>query len=84
MAAKPAAFGVLDRLAQAWPFAQQCLVGATYGALADRDETAVGQRREHVGHVVVAPEIEARERGATAHRRVALAPADEAQHEGAH
>ena len=82
--AKPAPFGVLlDPLAQAWPLAQQRLVGDLDRALADGDETAVGQRREHVGHPAVALEVELGERGAAAHRRVALALADQAQHEGA-
>ena len=83
--AQPASFGVLlDPLAQARPLAQQRLVGDLDGALADGDEAAVGQRREHVGHVLVALQVELGERGAAAHRRVALALADQAQHEGAH
>ena len=85
MAAKPAPFGVLlDPLAQTWPFAQQRLVGDLDGALADGDEAAVGQRREHVGHVLVALQVELGERSAAAHRRLALALADQAQHDGAH
>ena len=83
--AKPAPFGVLlDPLAQAWPFAQQRLVGDLDGALADGDEAAVGQRREHVGHVRVALQVELGEWSAAAHRRVALALADQAQHDRAH
>ena len=83
--AKPASFGILfDPLAQAWPFAQQRLVGDLDGALADGDEAAVGQRREHVGHIRVALQVELGEWSAAAHRRVALALADQAQHDGAH
>ena len=50
----------------------------------DGDEAAVGQRREHVGHILVALQVELGERSAAAHRRVALALADQAQHDGAH
>ena len=75
VAAKPAPFGVLlDPLAQARPFAQQRLVGDLDRALADGDEAAVGQRREHVGHVLVALQVELGERGAAAHRRRRLRP----------
>jgi hypothetical protein len=43
--AKPAPFSILfDPLAQAWPFAQQRLMGDLDGALADGDEAAVGRR----------------------------------------
>ena len=57
--AKPAPFGVLfDPLAQARPFAQQCLVGDLDASFRDGDEAAVGQRREHVGHVLVALQVE--------------------------
>ena len=85
VAAHPAPFGVLfDPLAQAGPFAQQRLVGDLNGALADRDQAAVGQRREYVGHVPVALQVQLGEWSASAHRRVALVLADQAQHDGAH
>ena len=85
VAAKPAPFGVLfDPLAQARPFAQQRLVGDLDVSFRHGDETAVGQRREHVGHVLVALQVELGEWSAAAHRRVALALADQAQHDGAH
>ena len=83
--AKPAPFGVLlDPLAQARPLAQQRLVGDLDDPFRHGDETAVGQRREHVGHVLVALQVELRERSAAAHRRVALVLADQAQHDRAH
>ncbi len=85
VAAKPAALGVLlDPVAQARPLAQQRLVRDLDGALADRDEAAVGQRGEDVGHVDVALQVELGERSAAAHRRVALVLPDEAQHQRAH
>ena len=59
-------------------------MGDLDGALADGDEAAVGQRREHVGHVPVALQVELGEWSAAAHRHVALALADQAQHDGAH
>ena len=58
-------------------------MGDLDGALAHRDEPAVGQRREHVGDVLVPFEVELRERSAAANRCVALVLADEAQHERA-
>ena len=83
--AKPAPFSIpFDPLAQARPFAQQRLVGDLDGAIADGDEAAVGQRREHVGQVVVALEVELGEGSAAAHRRLALALADQAQHDRPH
>ena len=85
MAAKPASFGVLfDPLAQARPLAQQRLVGDLDVSFRHGDEAAVGQRRQHVGHPSVALQVELGEGSAAAHRRVALALADETQHEGAH
>ena len=54
------------------------------GALADGDEAAVGQCREHVGDVVVALQLELRERRAAAHRGITFVLADEAQHQGSH
>ena len=82
VAAKPAPFGVLfDPLAQARPFAQQRLVGDLDVSFRHGDEAAVGQRREHVGHVLVALQVELGERSAAAHRRIALALADQAQHD---
>ena len=84
VAAQPAPLGVLlDPLAQARPLAQQRLVGDLDRALADGDEAAVGERGEHGGHVLVALQVELGERRAAAHRRVALALADEAQHDRA-
>ena len=83
--AKPAPFGVLfDPLAQARPLAQQRLMGDLDVSFRHGDETAVGQRREHVGHVLVALQVELPEWSAAAHRRVALVLADQAQHDGAH
>ena len=85
VAAKPAPFGVLlDPLAQARPFAQQRLVGDLDAPLRHRDEAAVGQRREHVGHVLVALQVELGERRAAANRGIAFALADQAQHQRAH
>ena len=86
VAAKPAPFGVLlDPLAQAWPFAQQRLVGDLDGALADTVTRRLSASvREHVGDVLVALQVELGERSAAAHRRLALALADQAQHDGAH
>ena len=82
--AKPAPFGVLlDPLAQAWPFAQQRLVGDLDVPFRHGDETAVGEGGEHVGHVPDALQVELGQRSAAAHRRVALALADQAQHDGA-
>ena len=48
------------------------------------DEAAVRQRCEHVGHVLVALQVELGERRAAANRGVALALADQAQHQRAH
>ena len=85
MTAKPAPLGILfDPLAQPRPFAQQRLVGDLDIPFGHGDETAVGQRREHVGHVVVALQVELPERCAAADRRVALALSDQAQHDCAH
>ena len=73
--AKPAPFGILfDPLAQARPFAQQRLMGDLDVPFRHGDETAVGQRREHVGHVLVALEVELRERSAAAHGRIDSRP----------
>ena len=85
VAAKPAPFGVLlDPLVQARPLAQQCLMGNLDASFRHGDEAAVGQRREHVGHILVALQVELGERGAATHRRVALVLADQAQHQRAH
>ena len=54
------------------------------GTLTNTDEAAVGQRRQHVGHVPVALQIELGEWSAAADRRVALVFADQAQHDGAY
>ena len=70
--AKPAPFGVLfDPLAQAWPFAQQRLMGDLDVSFRHGDEAAVGQRREHVGHVARCAPGRARrvERGGAPARR---------------
>ena len=83
--AEAAPFGVLvDPLAQSWPFAQESLVGDLDVSFGDGDETAVGQRREHVGSVVVALQVELGQWRAAAHDGVALSLSDEPQHDGAH
>ena len=83
--AQPAPFRVLlDPLAQPRPLAQQGLVGDLDGALADGDEAALGQRREHIRRRVVALEVELGERRPAAYRSIALAFPDQAQHQGAH
>ncbi len=87
MAAKPAAFGVLlDPFAQARPFAQQRLVGDLDGAFADAHEAAVGQRGKHVGHVLVALQVELGEGSAATHRctGVTLSLAYQAQRDRTH
>ena len=58
-------------------------MGDLDGALSDRDEPAVGQHGEHVGHVLVALEIELGEWCAATNRRVAFVFADEPQEDGA-
>ena len=84
--AKPAPLGVLfDPLAQARPFAQQRLVGDLDGAFA----TTVTRRlsasvASTSATSLVALQVELRERCAAADRRVALALADQAQHDRAH
>ena len=85
MATKPATFCVLfDPVSQAWPFGQQGFVGDLDVSLRDSDEAAIRQRREHALDVLIALQVELGERRAAAHRRVALAFADQAQHDGAH
>src|SRR5439155_11996768 len=81
---KPAPLGVLlDPLAQAWPFAEQRLMGGLDASFRHGDEPTVGQRCEHAGNVV-ALQVELGEWSATAHRRLALALPDQAQPDGAH
>ena len=50
----------------------------------DGDEAAVGERGEHVRGLLVALEVELGQRRPAAHGRVALALADQAQHDRAH
>ena len=53
------------------------------GPLADRDQPALRERREHLADVLVALQVELGERGAPADGCVALVP-DQAQHHAAH
>ena len=85
MAAQAPALAVLlDPLAQARPLAQQRLVGYLDAALRDGDEAAVGQCGEDALDLPVAFQVELGQRRTAAHRRVALALADQAQHDRAH
>ena len=82
---QPAPLGVLlDPVPQAWPLAQQGLVGDLDTPFRHGHQSPTGQRGEDARRILVALEIQLGERRPPAHGRVRLPLPDQTQHDRPH